>query len=58
MTMALSITCDDCGLTVECSTDHDSGCNEIDGVLEDGWVHESSEDLCPQCARKVSRIVT
>lgn len=53
MTMSLSITCDDCGLTVECSTDHGSGCNEIDGVLEDGWVHESSEDLCPQCARTV-----
>lgn len=52
--MSLSITCDDCALTVERSTDNDSGCNEIVEGLEDGWVHESSEDLCPQCARKVS----
>jgi hypothetical protein len=34
--MALSITCDDCGLTVECSTDHDSGYNEIDGSSKTG----------------------
>lgn len=49
MAMTVSITCDGCSLTAETSTDHDSGTNEIDGVLDEGWVHEGGEDFCPEC---------
>lgn len=49
MSMSVMITCDDCGETAETSTQYDAGCNEIDGVLDDGWLHTSTEDLCPQC---------
>lgn len=48
--MNVMITCDGCGLTAETSTQYDAGCNEIDGVLSEGWVHTSTEDFCPDCA--------
>lgn len=49
MTMTVSISCDDCGLSAETSTSYDAGVNEIDGVLDDGWSHEGETDLCPSC---------
>lgn len=49
MTMTVSISCDECGLSAETSTRYDAGTNEIDGVLDDGWSHEGGTDLCPPC---------
>lgn len=49
MTMTMSISCDECGLSAETSTRYDAGTNEIDGVLDDGWSHEGGTDLCPPC---------
>lgn len=50
--MTVSITCDGCGLTAEASTAHDSGANEIDTELEDGWTHDGGEDYCPDCSEE------
>jgi hypothetical protein len=50
MSMSVSITCDGCGLTEEASTSYESGTNEIDGALDEGWEHEGGEDFCPECA--------
>lgn len=50
MTMTVSITCDDCGMSAETSTSYEAGANEIDGVLDDGWHHEGETDLCPSCS--------
>ena len=47
--MLMSITCDGCSESAGCATDYDSGANEIDGMLESGWVHRGSEDFCPAC---------
>lgn len=50
--IVLMIACDGCGLEEQTTTQHDAGVNEIDGVLEDGWHHGSSEDYCPKCAKE------
>lgn len=50
MSMTISISCDGCNVTVETSTDYDSGANEIESALEPGWIHEGGEDFCPECA--------
>lgn len=50
MSMTISITCDGCELTEECSTDMDSGANEIEDQLDPGWTHEPGDDRCPKCA--------
>lgn len=49
MTMTVSISCDDCGLSAETSTSYEAGSNEIDGVLDDGWSHDGETDLCHSC---------
>lgn len=49
MTMTVSIACDRCDAFAETSTSYDAGTNEIDGVLETGWVHDGGEDFCPLC---------
>ena len=50
MSMVVSITCDGCGLTEQTSTQMDSGVNEIESVLDDGWTHGTADDFCPECA--------
>lgn len=50
--MTVPITCDGCEVAEEASTQYDSGVNEIDSVLNEGWVHNSSEDYCPACVSK------
>lgn len=52
MTITIEIECDGCGKHEQTSSDHDSAVNEIDGVLDPGWVHTSTEDYCPDCAEE------
>ena len=50
MTITISISCDGCGETAETPSDSTAGVNEIEGVLEPGWVHATEYDHCPNCA--------
>lgn len=52
MSMAGSITCDDCRLAVECGTDHDSGCNEIVGASRAGGSTNPAETLPAVCSQR------
>lgn len=52
MAMTVSITCDGCDLTEETSTSFESGANEIEAQLEEGWVHSSNSDYCPKCVEE------
>jgi hypothetical protein len=50
--MTVYIECDGCGESAQTSTQHDAGTNEIDGVIDEGWIHSSAEDFCPKCAEE------
>lgn len=55
MSITISISCDgpDCDVTEETSSDMDSGTNEIETQLDEGWVHDGAENHCPTCAKEL-----
>lgn len=47
--MTITISCDGCDKEETVTTDIAGASSDIESQLDGKWLHESSEDFCPEC---------